>query len=285
MDGDASGMLDALMDTLHAHDLGSPNEDADPEAQAALVPRPEQERRAADRARLMQQCAEAAAQPRRPHQLQAFTTLRDATAGLYVLSGNAGAGKTHLLRAITHHHLSQGRDVMLSATTGIAAMQLSPHAAATVHAHYGVNTRGVGLLRDLPRTSPLLARLRHAAVHVIDEMSMMSVQLFSTVLLRLSAVHECQWHELPSKYLILLTGDHAQVRRTCRPGPARSPLPPPALLPRPCRCPRPPCASAPACTRSCRPCATTSRPRAQATASGATSAATSCGPTPPSCTS
>jgi len=100
--------------------------------------------------------------------------------------------------------------VLLSATTGAAARRLS-RSASTVHNNFVIPSKG--FIRQLRQTNVMRDVLKQSEVFFIDEMSMMTSDLFANVLNRLMQVKGC--HSIPAlldKVLIILVGDHQQVR-------------------------------------------------------------------------
>lgn len=102
-----------------------------------------------------------------------------------LLHGPGGTGKSHIVRALASHFTRQGKIVRVTATTGIAAINLSVPAlgiaGSTLHAWAGV---GLG---DAP-PEKLAARVRHdersrkrwleTDILIIDEVSMLGASFF-----------------------------------------------------------------------------------------------------------
>ncbi len=97
------------------------------------------------------------------------------TAGVLVLTGGPGTGKTTTVLALVRLHQAAGHKVMLAAPTGRAARRLSEatrHPASTIHRLLDWSPRIQRFARD--RSSPLDADLV-----LVDEASMVDVQLAS----------------------------------------------------------------------------------------------------------
>lgn len=142
--------------------------------------------------------------------------------------------QTFLNRRIAHHFRSvRNRKVLLSATTGAAARNLS-RSASTVHENFSIPVSG--FIKHLTASNPMRTVLRESSVYVIDEMSMLTSDTFRNVLNRLIQIHDCQSLEellqkvrknghlnkkspdqlhLRSQVLIILVGDHAQLPPVC----------------------------------------------------------------------
>lgn len=111
-----------------------------------------------------------------------------------LLTGPAGTGKTHTVRAILADASRRGKRLGLTATTGAAAVLIG---GRTVHSFLGIGL-GRRPVRDLAsytvnRLKKHAARIAELDVLLIDEISMMPDALFTTI----------------SKYLSLLRKDPA----------------------------------------------------------------------------
>lgn len=105
--------------------------------------------------------------------------------GLFVLSGGPGTGKTTTINMIIHYFESEGLDIFLAAPTGRAAKRMTEATgfeARTIHrmlelnsALSDENSRKVSFERN--QDNPL-----EADVVIIDEMSMVDIQLFQSLL-------------------------------------------------------------------------------------------------------
>ena len=86
--------------------------------------------------------ADEALQPNQSQQ-QILDSLLEAAPGLYVLIEGPGCGKTFMTKLLASKAAHAGRAVVLSATTGAAAVRLSRQ-ATTVNAAFGIRCRGTG---------------------------------------------------------------------------------------------------------------------------------------------
>jgi hypothetical protein len=141
----------------------------------------------------------------------AFESLRDAK-GLHVLSETFGAGKNFVTQYMIHHWCKSGKKVLLCATTGLAAVNLSS-VARTLHNAFHIPHDGRPL-SILSPSDPSYQALCQANVIVIDEMSMLTCMILSLVIYRLSQLLGSTSAVLQSK-LILLSGDHARLPPVC----------------------------------------------------------------------
>ena len=105
--------------------------------------------------------------------------------GLFILSGGPGTGKTTTINMIIRYFESEGMDIFLAAPTGRAAKRMTEATgfeAKTIHRLLELNsalsdddTRRASFERD--QENPL-----EADVVIIDEMSMVDIQLFQALL-------------------------------------------------------------------------------------------------------
>ena len=106
------------------------------------------------------------------------------SSGILIITGGPGTGKTTTINAIIHCIEQEGLDVMLAAPTGRAAKRMTEatgYEAKTVHRMLELNgaisqdSKTVYFERN--RDNPL-----EADVFIIDEMSMIDIQLFNALL-------------------------------------------------------------------------------------------------------
>jgi ATP-dependent DNA helicase PIF1 len=100
------------------------------------------------------------------------------------ITGSAGTGKSYLLKHIYNSLTISGRKVHVTALTGCAAYLLSEDMGVkvnTIHSWAGI---GYGdkdtetYIKDIAKNYPLRQRWRSADVLIIDEVSMMSAEMF-----------------------------------------------------------------------------------------------------------
>lgn len=104
--------------------------------------------------------------------------------GVLIITGGPGTGKTTTINAIIHCIEQEGLDVMLAAPTGRAAKRMTEatgYEAKTIHRMLELNRAmedGEGSIRfERNENNPL-----EADVFIIDEMSMVDIQLFHALL-------------------------------------------------------------------------------------------------------
>lgn len=120
--------------------------------------------------------------------LQKRSVLESIKNGVFILSGGPGTGKTTTINAIIRYFLSQGMDISLAAPTGRAAKRMTE---AT-----GYESRTIHRLLELSGTASLegkAARFERneenpleADVIIVDEMSMVDIFLFQSLLKAIS---------------------------------------------------------------------------------------------------
>ena len=145
-------------------------------------------------------------------QAACIAAVTEKPAGVHVISGGAGTGKSLITRMLASLLVDMG--VLLSGTTGNSAFLLSKF-ANTVHASFGLNT---SVLHDANYTAApdIMRTLRQCKVFIIDEFSMLRNEQFTALLSRVMHA-QC----LPSlqaviqNNLFVLVGDHAQLPPIC----------------------------------------------------------------------
>lgn len=107
--------------------------------------------------------------------------------GVMILTGGPGTGKTTTLNAIISIYESMGKRVLIAAPTGRAAKRISEltgHDARTIHRMLEVEFNDDGNMHFVHNSSNPL----ECDVMVIDEMSMIDVQLFESLLRALKMI-------------------------------------------------------------------------------------------------
>lgn len=132
------------------------------------------------------------------------------------LTGAAGCGKTHLIRAVVEQCRLAGLNVLLAGTTGMAACSLPFNAGCTLHALFGLTGESEKqsielVLHRLRRYRPaVLERLALAHLLVIDEVSMMNVDLFNKCDALLRTIRKRPYAPFGG-LTVLLVGDFCQL--------------------------------------------------------------------------
>ena len=118
-------------------------------------------------------------------ELQIRAVMEAVRNGIFILSGGPGTGKTTTINMMIHYFESEGLDIFLAAPTGRAAKRMTEatgYEARTIHRMLELNsalsdedTRKVSFERN--EENPL-----EADVIIIDEMSMLDIQLFQALL-------------------------------------------------------------------------------------------------------
>lgn len=122
-------------------------------------------------------------------ELQRGAVLESIKNGLFILSGGPGTGKTTTINMIIHYFESEGYDIFLSAPTGRAAKRMTEatgYEARTIHRMLELN----GAMMGDDRRSVTFERNEgnpiEADVIIIDEMSMVDIFLFQSLLKAIS---------------------------------------------------------------------------------------------------
>lgn len=115
------------------------------------------------------------------HEIQRQAISEALSKGIMILTGGPGTGKTTTLNAIISIYENKGDRVMITAPTGRAAKRISEltgHDARTIHRMLEVEFDSAGNMKFVHNEKNPL----ECDVMVIDEMSMIDVQLFSDLL-------------------------------------------------------------------------------------------------------
>jgi len=120
-----------------------------------------------------------------PDELQDKAVMEAIQNGLFILSGGPGTGKTTTINTIIRYFEQEGCDIFLAAPTGRAAKRMTEatgYEARTIHRMLELN----GELSDEDRRNVRFERNEdnplEADVIIIDEMSMVDIQLFQALL-------------------------------------------------------------------------------------------------------
>ena len=122
------------------------------------------------------------------------------------LTGDAGTGKTAVLKQFIEESEQIGKSVIVMAPTGIAAVQIS---GTTIHRAFGfpvgtcINT-GRGNMSIKTRTPK---KIRHADIIVIDEISMVRIDLMDAVLASIEKIEK----EDGKHIQVIVIGDFFQL--------------------------------------------------------------------------
>lgn len=126
-----------------------------------------------------------------------------------LLTGEAGTGKSYLLAALIDYFNNCGRNVSVTASTGVAAVNVS---GSTIFSWAGI---GLGekpykeLLKDVLKNKKAVARIKNANILIIDEISM----LRGEVLDKLDSVFKSVRGDMRAfgGVHLILTGDFCQI--------------------------------------------------------------------------
>lgn len=127
-----------------------------------------------------------------------------------LIIGEAGCGKSKLISEMKYHtNKETSKKIVVTATTGIASYNIN---GITINAFLGIGTGEQDIdiiVRKIQRKPPIRDRIRNVDILVIDEVSMMSAELFE----KINAV--CQTIRRSSAPFggiqVVLTGDFFQM--------------------------------------------------------------------------
>lgn len=89
------------------------------------------------------------------------------------ITGNAGTGKSYLLRVLVEEFRKRNRNVAVTAMTGLAALNID---GSTLHSFMGLGLDGKGKM-----SSSLKNKLFETKVLIIDEISMLDIEYFRNI--------------------------------------------------------------------------------------------------------
>lgn len=99
------------------------------------------------------------------------------------LGGNAGTGKSHLIRAFIEFCERVDRKILKSASTGIAAVNIG---GVTIHSLFGLGTNDLQTLNLVKPVKSLPEKVKKviqiAATLIVDEISMLRIDLFDKIM-------------------------------------------------------------------------------------------------------
>ena len=144
-----------------------------------------------------------------------LSSARAGTGGVHVITGGPGAGKTHVVRYITHTLRSEGVGVALTATTGKAAKLLSGTTAYTLHKAFRIPAKGIAVPIDT--WDPRYGHAKDAKVIIVDECSMLSAANLRVLHSQLMCTKGIDY--LDSTVLVFV-GDPKQLPPVCKHGEA-----------------------------------------------------------------
>ena len=102
--------------------------------------------------------------------------LMESLSGLHCLSGPPGSGKSFTIKVLTDRLRAGHKIVVLTATTGCAAVRLSVF-AQTAHTCFSLPFENGKLVMPLNPANPKFAILNNADVFIVDEYSMLTCQV------------------------------------------------------------------------------------------------------------
>jgi len=130
-------------------------------------------------------------------QLEIFEILK--TGENAFITGDAGTGKSYLLREFIEYCKKFGKNVVLCASSGIAAVQIG---GVTVHRAFEIKPEPV-----IPETGKMPRIMKAADVIIIDEISMLRIDLFDRVINTIRKAEKLYHKNIQ----LIVTGDFNQL--------------------------------------------------------------------------
>ena len=128
----------------------------------------------------------------------------------FMMTGPGGCGKSYMIRLIQQDAIRRNQKIAVTSTTGCSAYLVS---GMTIHSWSGI---GLGtdsadtLLRRIRKNMTRVREWRETNILVIDEVSMMSGELFEKIDTIGRSLRRCP-HRLFGGIQLILTGDFAQL--------------------------------------------------------------------------
>ena len=133
----------------------------------------------------------------------------------HFLTGCPGTGKTHTMKHISREYTRRGKNVIVCASTGAAALRLSS-IAITAHSLFAINPNLSYPVPLSPSHKRFQALLR-ADLIIIDEISMLNSLILSMIHSRIESIYRSSTVPGGSKRpKILLCGDLQQLPSVCK---------------------------------------------------------------------
>lgn len=136
-------------------------------------------------------------------QVRAFETAKSGQS--FFLTGNAGTGKSYVLRKILEYFEDHNQRFFVAAPTGIAAVNVG---GITIHKLFGLTPK-TDLLRapEKSAVSDACQAFNHSRILIIDEISMCSAALFNYIMAILNRVKK----QLGIEIQCIFVGDFSQL--------------------------------------------------------------------------
>ncbi len=139
-----------------------------------------------------------------------------------IVVGGAGTGKTQWIREITKSLTKLGREVLVVAPTGTAAIRAN---GFTIHRAFGIGAKpGIEFEMNVSMTSQLNSVVGSIDTLIIDEISMVSAPMLDQIAMRLKATQQQRIapsdQEFSKKFgnrQIILVGDPFQIKPVDKP--------------------------------------------------------------------
>lgn len=127
------------------------------------------------------------------------------------ITGGAGVGKTHLIRQIEHDAVANGKSVMLTAPTGIAALHIN---GVTIHHAFKVP---FGVLTYRKSTYEVDEEIIATDIIIIDEVSMCRIDVFDFIANKILEANRIRKTQGKPTIQLIVVGDFFQLPPVMRP--------------------------------------------------------------------
>jgi hypothetical protein len=148
-------------------------------------------------------------------QAAVFEKIRHTSTGIYILTRSPSCGKSFFIGFMKQYWDKQGKKILLTATTGVAAIRLDL-SASTVYTAFKIPRSGQ--LNPLHRSSEAFDKIYSTDIIIIDECSMLILDILKHIVSRMHEVQQGQdrsIHPFCMK-MLLLVGNLCQLPAVCK---------------------------------------------------------------------
>lgn len=121
------------------------------------------------------------------------------------ITGEAGAGKSYVVNTIIEALEMQGKSVAVTASTGIAAMQIG---GQTAHRFFHIPVNTLACLRQTPQPT---AALKAADTVLIDEISMIRIDVWECICREIERENHRRMRNKLNPVQLIVIGDFSQI--------------------------------------------------------------------------
>lgn len=144
--------------------------------------------------------------------LSVYNAIKEKQHGVHVIQGGPGCGKSFLIAFLHRYFHSISKNVVLCASTAIAAINIRGQTIDRIVALDMVNQKGI----NIPPLKPAYQLCRNADVIIVDEAFMLEALKLDVCLKRILNCGDTSPDEQMMKKLFILVGDANQLPPVCK---------------------------------------------------------------------